>query len=396
MTTPPKQVVILAGGRGTRLKPLTDHLPKPMISIHGKPFLHYLIEQFKEQGFEKVLLLLGYLPEVIQDYFGDGSSFGLDITYSITAEENDTGRRIYLARQQIEERFLLAYCDNYWPMQWEKMWKHFEQTKARAQITVYSNQDNYTRHNIRLKDGLVDCYDKNRTASDLEGVEIGFSIIDKEVLDLLPPDENVNFEKTVYPILVEQKKLAGFLTHHRYYSVGSHQRLPLTKGFFKQQPTIILDRDGVINKKMPRANYVTTWDEFEWLPGAKEAIKRLNLAGYRVLLATNQPGIARGMMSQQDLEQIFSHMDNELAAIGAKIDKKYFCPHGWDEGCVCRKPEPGMLFQAQKDFNLNLANITFIGDDIRDQQAGQAAGCQTILLGEEDSLLKAIESLIGE
>src|SRR6185503_20505255 len=94
---PPTQAVILAGGRGTRLGPLTESRPKPMVEIHGKPFLAYQIEQLRDQGFERILLLLGYLPEVIQSYCGDGRRWGVKIEYSISAVENETARRLKLA-----------------------------------------------------------------------------------------------------------------------------------------------------------------------------------------------------------------------------------------------------------------------------------------------------------
>src|SRR6476660_72562 len=133
----PTQAVILAGGRGTRLGPLTDARPKPMIEIHGKPFLEYLVEMLREQGFERVLLLLGYLPEVVKEHFGDGRKWGIQIEYSVTAVENDTGRRVKLAAQQIDECFLLTYCDNYWPMQIDRMWERFIQANVPAMITIY-------------------------------------------------------------------------------------------------------------------------------------------------------------------------------------------------------------------------------------------------------------------
>ena len=113
----PRQAVILAGGLGTRLRPLTDTRPKPMIEVGGKPFLEHLIVLLRSQGFDRFLILLGYLPEVVQNYFGDGRRWGVTIKYSVTAVEDETGRRVKLAEQQIESCFLFMYSDNYWPMQ---------------------------------------------------------------------------------------------------------------------------------------------------------------------------------------------------------------------------------------------------------------------------------------
>ncbi|HZD39283.1 MAG TPA: nucleotidyltransferase family protein, partial [Terriglobales bacterium] len=109
----PRQAVILAGGRGTRLRPLTDTRPKPMVEICGKPFLEYQIEQLRQQGFERVLLLLGYLPEVVKDYFGNGHRWGVEIEYAVTAVDDETGKRVKLAEPLLDSCFLLLYCDNY-------------------------------------------------------------------------------------------------------------------------------------------------------------------------------------------------------------------------------------------------------------------------------------------
>jgi D-glycero-D-manno-heptose 1,7-bisphosphate phosphatase len=250
------QAVILAGGRGERLRPLTDTLPKPMIPFHGKPFLEYLVELLREQGFKKILLLTGYMSGVIQDYFGDGSSFGIEIDYSVSDVENDTSKRIKLAEEKIDSYFLLMYCDNYWPMRMREMWKHFLAAGVLAQITVYTNRDNYTKNNVLVDNkDIVVCYDKNRLLSNLNGVEIGFVLMKKEILNLLS-DENINFEKEIFPLLAENHQLSAYLTDHRYYSIGSHERLSLTDSFLKRMPAVILDRDGVLNQKAPQAEYI--------------------------------------------------------------------------------------------------------------------------------------------
>lgn len=391
----PTQAVILAGGRGTRLKPLTDTIPKAMIPFHGKPFVEYLVELLREQGFEKILFLLGYLPHVIQNYFGDGRSFGVHIDYCISDVDFDTGRRMKLAEQQLDPCFLLMYSDNYWPMRMRLMWEHFIRTKALAQLTVYANRDAYRpRNNVLIDDqGMVLLYDKRSELSELQGVDIGFALVRKEVLTLLP-DENVSFEEYVYPILAGRRQLAAFVTDHRYYSVSTHDRLPVTEAFLKIHRAIILDRDGVLNRKAPDGDYVTDPQEFEWLPGAKKATKLLKEAGYTVIVVTNQAGIGRGKMTAEALEAIHDKLTKDLSEIGAEIDAIYVCPHDWYDGCDCRKPKPGMLFQAQHDFNLDLSKVIFVGDDVRDQEAGDAAGCHTILVNERWPLHRIVEEKV--
>lgn len=368
-----------------------------MIRFHGRPFLQYLLEHLREQGIQRVLLLLGYRADVVVDYFGDGGPFDLQIDYSITAIEDDTGRRLRHVRDRVDPFFLLLYCDNYWPMDLERMWRHFTDRNVAAQVTVYSNCDAYSRNNVAVDaDGLVSAYDHTKAAPGLNGVEIGFALLTREVLDLLP-DDNVNFEHLVYPALVSERRLAGYMTDHRYYSVGSVDRLARTEAFLARRPAIILDRDGVINVKAPGGEYVTSWRDFRWVPGSREAIAALSRAGYTVIVVTNQAGIARGMMSESDLESIHDNMRRTVAHHGGSIDAVYVCPHGWDEGCRCRKPKPGMLFQAQRDFNLDLSRTYFIGDDERDIEAGAAAGTPTLKVDASWPLIRLVrERLLGD
>src|SRR5688572_5037943 len=181
----PTQAVILAGGRGTRLGSYTDDRPKPMVEIGGKPFLEYLVELLRDQGFDRLLLLLGYLPEKIQDHFGDGSKWGVQIEYSVSAVDDLTGRRVQLARDKIDRCFLLMYCDNYWPMPFERMWREFTAGNVPGMITVYSNKDKYSRDSVLVsKDSYVQVFDRSRKTPGLQGVEISYAILTKEVLSL--------------------------------------------------------------------------------------------------------------------------------------------------------------------------------------------------------------------
>jgi histidinol-phosphate phosphatase family protein len=390
----PTQAVILAGGLGTRLKPLTDSRPKPMVEIHGKPFLAYQIEQLRDQGFEKVLLLLGYLPNVVQDYCGDGKRWGIKVEYSVSAVEDQTGKRVKLAEPYLDRCFLLLYCDNYWPMQMDKIWSRYARAGAQAMITVYTNKDNYTRNSVCVdEEGFVVTYDKTCTAPGLQGVEISYAVLDKSVLELLP-DANVSLEETLYPELSRRRQLLAYVTDHRYYSVGALHRLPLTEAFFTRKPTVILDRDGVLNQKPARAHYVRSWDEFHWLPGAKESLQLLKIAGYRVVVVSNQAGIGRGVMTESDLAEINRHMLEESTQAGGTIDAMYYCGHDWDAGCECRKPKPGLLFQAQKELHLDLTRSLFIGDDERDQQAAEAAQCRFEMVTDDNSLLKITRKVV--
>ncbi len=161
------------------------------------------------------------------------------------------------------------------------------------------------------------------------------------------------------------------------------------------RPTVLLDRDGVLNKKATLARYVRNWEEFEWLPGALEALRLLAAADYRVIVVSNQAGIGRGIMKDEDVRRIHDRMQAEATAAGGRIDAVYYCPHGWDDGCACRKPKPGMLLQARRDFDVDMTQAVFIGDDERDGQAGAAAGCRWMQVMPSSSLLDITRGLLA-
>jgi len=389
-----KQAVILAGGVGTRLRPLTYKIPKPMITLNNKPFLEYLIDLLEKNGIEEVILLLGYLPEKIEEHFENGSNAGINIKYSIGDVSFETGKRIKNAEEFLDDNFLLMYCDNYWPLNLRKLSEYHDNHNVLATVTIYTNKDNFTKSNMKVDGkGYVTLYDKSRKEKNLSGVDIGFFIINKKVLKLMP-DTNFSFERDILPKLIEKKQLAGYLTDHRYYSVGSPERLPITEKFLQPKKVIFLDRDGVVNKKAHKADYVKRWDEFEFLAGSAEAITLLTKNGYDIYIKSNQAGIAREMMMEDNLKEIHEKMKNELRKHGARVSDIYYCPHGWDEGCECRKPKPGMFFQAAREHHIDLTEAIFIGDDERDLQAGDVAGCKTILVNPENNLLKVVRSLV--
>jgi histidinol-phosphate phosphatase family protein len=391
----PTQAVIVAGGRGSRLRPLTDDRPKPMIKFHGRPFLEYLVELLRDQGFERQLLLLGYRAESIIEHFGTGEPWGVELDYHVSDPEIQTGRRAVLARDAMDEHFLFLYCDNYWPMRWDAMWQHYREAGAPAMITVYRNADGYSRANVRTEGDLVAVYDRSRAAPGLQGVEIGFAILPRTALDLVG-DRDVQLEEAVYPPLAAAGQLSAFVTDHRYHSVGSLERLPRTEAFLARTPTVILDRDGVLNLKPPRAQYVTSPEAFIWAPGALDALVALTTAGFRILVVSNQAGIARDAMTRDDLAAVEHRMAGEAEAAGARIERFYYCPHGWDEGCECRKPRPGMLIAAQRDYLLDLTRTPFVGDDERDAEAADAAGAPFYMVDENRGLLDVARDLIKE
>ncbi len=168
-----------------------------------------------------------------------------------------------------------------------------------------------------------------------------------------------------------------------------------------------LDRDGVINQNAPNGGYTTRWEDFHFLPGVPEAIDLLNRASFLVIVATNQRGVAKGLLTLAALEEIHRKMTAQLAAAGARIDNIYYCPHGVDQPCACRKPAPGMLLAASQAHRIDLPNSWMIGDSVSDVEAGRQAGCKTIAIIADpnaplpanadlsaDSLLSAVRKIL--
>ncbi len=389
-----KQAVIFAGGLGERLKPFTETNPKPMYPFYGKPFLEYLIGQVRDFGIRDIVILLGYLPEKVTEYFGDGSRFGVKITYCITPVEYDTQYRLQSAKQYLQEDFLMMYCDNLCPVNLKRLTEEYEKNGAWIQVSAYSNKDGYTKNNLKIaEDGKILVYDKKRTTEGLQGVDIGYAIVSKQVFSLMS-SENENFEAVVYPKLVESGKLYATVTDHRYYSIGSFARISLTEQYLSGQKYIFLDRDGTLNVRPPKAEYIRNPKDFVWLPGAKEAVKKLKDAGYFIIMISNQAGIARGVMTEQDFWDVQEKMQSDLKEIGAQVDAVYFCPHGWDSPCECRKPKPGMLYQAQRDYSIDLTKCILIGDDERDIQTAHNADMEGILVSDEYPFAKAVDDYL--
>lgn len=387
-----KQAVILAGGLGTRLKPFTDDNPKPMYPVNRIPFIERLVMQIKSFGIDDIVILLGYLPNKVIDYLGNGDKYGLSIKYDITPVEYDTLERMNHAKYLLNESFLLMYCDNYCPIDYNKLVDDFNKNNPLIQLSVYDNSDNYTRNNVYVKDGKVLVYDKTHKEDRLQGVEIGYAIVDKRILSYC--DSSIKNLSQVFPILIEKGKLFATTTLHRYYSIGSFDRMKLTEEFFKDRKVVFLDRDGTLNVRPPKACYVEKEEDFIWIPGSMEAIKLLKDAGYITILISNQPGIARGNLTVETLDRIHEKMQSDLKKLDCSIDYIYYCPHNWDDGCDCRKPKPGLLYQAQKDLSLDLTKCILFGDDERDIKAADNANCPSVLVSEEYPLIEAVKDYL--
>ena len=223
------QAVILAGGLGTRLGPLTRKMPKPMVPVAGVPYLEHQLRLLARQSFRDVLLLTGYLGDQIEKYFGGGSRLGLRLRYSRETQPQGTGGALRDARSLLGEGFLLLYGDSLLPIAYAAATRRLKDSAALGVIVVYRDPSGETavRPNVALdRSGLVTRYDKTAAAdADLEYVEAGVSCFRREVLDLLPAAGPASFEECVFPRLIDRRQLAALPTSQRFYDIGTPERL---------------------------------------------------------------------------------------------------------------------------------------------------------------------------
>lgn len=222
------QAVILAGGLGTRLRPLTERIPKPMVEVGGRPFLEYLVRHLAGQGFSRLLMLVGYLGQRVQDHFGDGAGLGIDIDYAWEEKPLGTGGAVRQALQRLEKRFLLLYGDSYLPIDYRPVADAFGQSSCLGMVVVYDNRfsDTGVLNNVATDDeGWVVRYEKGRGGEDLKYVEAGVLCLDRDVFAGLPRECAISLEQEVYPALIARRQLRGFVTRQRFFDIGTPARL---------------------------------------------------------------------------------------------------------------------------------------------------------------------------
>ena len=378
----PSQVVILCGGLGTRLRPYTEYLPKPMIQCNGKPFLLYLLQQMSNQGLRNFVLLTGYLSKNIEIFFGDGSQWGWSISYSKGSIDWDTGRRLWEAKDLIEDSFILLYSDNFVPFSLSKLYS--AHLKNSLPLTLMVSKK--TKGNIQLDDnGLVLIYDNSRSSGTLNYVEIGYMIVEKHKTLSFYDSPDCSFS-LILEKMSNDKQIGTSIQHNSYYSISDSRRWQLAEEYLKPKKIILIDRDGVINHKANRGEYINKWEGFKFIEDTVEAMKYLSQKGFEFIVLTNQAGIARGITKDEDINFIHEKMKNYLYQLDINILDVYVCPHHWDDNCFCRKPNPGMFFEASKDYKFRLDQTLFIGDDPRDCQAAEKAGSKSIFIGNTSEL----------
>jgi len=238
-----------------------------------------------------------------------------------------------------------------------------------------------TKGNIQLDDnGLVLIYDNSRSSGTLNYVEIGYMIVEKHKTLSFYDSPDCSFS-LILEKMSNDKQIVTSIQHNSYYSISDSRRWQLAEEYLKPKKIILIDRDGVINHKANRGEYINKWGGFKFIEDTVEAMKYLSQKGFEFIVLTNQAGIARGIIKDEDINFIHEKMKNYLYQLDINILDVYVCPHHWDDNCFCRKPNPGMFFEASKDYKFRLDQTLFIGDDPRDCQAAEKAGSKSIFIG---------------
>ena len=218
------QAVILAGGLGTRLGPLTKETPKVMVSINGKPFLLYLLQLLKGQEIKDIILSIGYLGQQVRDFFGNGKSLGVSLRYSEEKEKLlGTGGALKQAQDLLDDYFLVINGDTYLPVDYYDVERTFLKHNKKVIMVVYDNhEDTGVKNNIALdNDLMVVRYDKESSSPSLKYVEAGVLVLRRETLNLIKEKSPVSLEKGLYPTLIEQREMASYVTQQRFYDIGT-------------------------------------------------------------------------------------------------------------------------------------------------------------------------------
>ena len=430
--------VIMAGGKGSRLLSITnDEIPKPMVPVDGKPLLEYQVEKLKTYGIKKIVMIVGHLGEKIVDHFKDGKDFGVEIDYIFEKEPLGTAGAFYYLKDKIDAKdFMLVFGDVFFDMDFDRMEDFHFKNSALTTLLAHPNGHPYDSDLIQTDDtGKVIGFDSKHNVRDYwydNMVNAGMYIINKRLLDLVKEPVKTDFEKD---ILANQVKLGAniYAYHTPEYvkDVGTVDRINATveelksgliqsKNLKNKQRAIFLDRDGTMNVSK---GFISKADDLELIPGTIDAIKAINKSGALAIVITNQPVIARGECSFEELHNIHNKLKTLLGEKGAFVDDIFYCPHHPDKGfegevpelkfdCECRKPKIGMIDEAVKKYNIDLSKSYMVGDSTMDLETARNAGIKSVLVNtgfagndgkydrscdiEADNLFDAVEKIIKD
>lgn len=398
------QVFIMAGGKGTRIASVNSTIPKPMIPVYEKPVLQYQIENLSNNGLLNITLIVGHLGQNIVDYFGDGSNFGVNISYIYETQPLGTAGALVEICKDLKEDFLLLNGDIIFQLDFNRLIQDHKQNERLATLVVHPNNHPYDSSIIQV--------DKNNTITKWVNkeekqefyhnlVNAGIHILSPKLFQSFEVNKKLDLDRDVLKPNIETNLIFAYKTPEyikdmgtpdRYEQVSHEVKLGLINKRVRseKQRAIFLDRDGVINIYK---GFITNHEDMELIPGVTQAIRALNNSMYITIVITNQPVIARGDCTFDELDNIHKKMETLLGLDGAFIDDLYFCPHHPDKGfegerleykinCECRKPKPGMILEAAKQHNIDLSLSYMVGDSVVDLEAAKNAGVTPVAVGE--------------
>lgn len=402
------KVVLMAGGRGTRISELFPDIPKPLIPINNTPVLEREIISLREQGFTEIILTIGYMAEKIKSYFGDGSKLGVNISYFV--EDKPLGNAGALFFLDLKEDFLLLNADAVFDVDFNRMVDFHKKHGGLVTLFTHPNSHPYDSGLIVAgENGEVEKWlakEDERPEYYKNRVNAGLHVISPKALDMssikkedIGNGKKIDLDRQILKPLSGTGKMFCYDSPEYVKDMGTPERFRAVEEDYKKgvvsaknlknkQKAIFLDRDGTINKYV---GFLRKPEEFELIDGVAEAVKKINQSGYLAIVVTNQPVIARGEVTFEGLETIHNKMETLLGKEGAYLDGIYFCPHHPHKGyegevkelkieCDCRKPKPGMLLKAAEDFNIDLSESYMVGDGENDIRAGKSSGCKTVLV----------------
>ncbi|MEP1033774.1 HAD-IIIA family hydrolase [Ekhidna sp.] len=395
------QAIILAGGKGTRLGELTREIPKPMIPVGGKPLIEHQITLLKKNNITNIIVTVGHLDEKIIEFVESKNNFDVSISFYREIEPLGTAGAIPLLHNQLESQFLVLYGDVMMDVDLNKLINFHKEKKADITLVVHPNDHPYDSDLVEINSNkqvtkfLPKPHQNESIYKNL--VNAGLYMLDKKAVSHIPKRNKIDFGKDIFPALCNKLKMFSYNTPEYLKDMGTPDRLTdvekdyssgkiQRKNLSFPQKAIFLDRDGVLNEDR---HLIYKIEDLVLYDFTSEAIKKINHSDFLSIVVTNQSVVARNLCTIEELENIHKKLDTDLSKDGAKLDAIYYCPYHPDKGYPeenkaykkdhpCRKPKPGMLLEAAKDFNIDLSKSYIIGDRSTDIEAGKNAGVSTI------------------
>lgn len=397
--------IIQAGGKGTRMLELTkDLIPKPLLELNGKPMMQWQMESLIEYGIKNFIFIIGHLGEKIKEYFGNGSKWNVNISYIEETEPLGSAGALYYAKEKLAgKNVILVFGDVMFDLDWSRFIAYHEEKKATVTLLAHPNAHPFDSDLLIVnQDGMVEGIDSKTNVRDYNYknvVNAGLSIFENKLLDDLTEAKKTDFESQLVRPLMANGEVYAYNTPEYVKDAGTPERFRkaceeqtngvwVAKSLKNKQKAVFLDRDGTINVLK---GFLKKAEDFELLPNVAEAIKAINSSEYLAIVATNQPVIARGECTFEELEKIHTKLETLLGRQGAFINDLFYCPHHPHKGyegeipelkldCDCRKPKIGMLLKAAEKYNIDLSQSWYVGDTTMDIQTGINAGMKTVLV----------------